>query len=168
VPGEGHSSAELFICAEAPGEVESNPELYDDGFGVPLVGPAGQLLQQVLTEAGWDNKRHKTFVTNVVKHRPPYNRTPLLEEQLACQPFLVKQIQLVKPKFILGLGRVAADTLCRLARIDRFGAFASQRFTIQDILVLTTYHPSYILRNPSKRSTLVEDIAWAISIVEEL
>lgn len=170
VPGEGHPQADLMIVAEAPGQVESDPKLYDE-FGIPLVGPAGQKFQELLHRAGWEPHVHKVFATNVIKHRPPNNRTPTLDEQIACQPFLIRQIKAIQPKIILALGRVATDTLCRIANIERLGSFASMEFPIKletyTAKVLTTYHPSYILRNPSKEDILFEDLVWVLKTLEK-
>src|SRR6185312_1126465 len=102
VPGEGNPNADFMCVGEAPGATE-------DETGRPFVGAAGQLLTKILEAI--DLKREDVFICNVLKHRPPGNRNPRPEEVVACSPFLVRQIELVKPKVILALGTFAAQTL---------------------------------------------------------
>jgi len=152
VAGQGVSSPEIMVIGEAPGEQE-------DLEGLPFVGRSGQLLDNMLRAIGHDRTR-TVFITNVVKCRPPANRNPKDEEISACQPYLQRQIELLKPKLILAMGRFAAHTL-----LDTDAALQNLRqqnlsITAQDrtIPVVVTYHPSYLLRRPVDKHLAWEDL----------
>jgi len=156
VAGQGVSSPEILVVGEAPGEQE-------DRDGVPFVGRSGQLLDNMLRAIGHDRTR-TVFITNVVKCRPPANRNPKDEEILACQPFLQRQIELLKPKIILAMGRFAAHTLLdtdaalQNLRQQSLSITAPDQSSGQIIPVVVTYHPSYLLRRPVDKRLAWEDL----------
>ncbi|MBW1991211.1 MAG: uracil-DNA glycosylase [Deltaproteobacteria bacterium] len=145
--GEGSPTAALMFIGEAPGEEE-------DLQGRPFVGPAGQLLNNLLNKLGLS--REEVYIANVVKSRPPGNREPEADEIAACFPFLEKQIRAIRPKVIVTLGRVATQTLLNtrtpLTRLrgkwQKYG----------HIRVMPTFHPSYLLRFPRERLKTWEDM----------
>lgn len=155
VPGEGNPHAELMCVGEGPGANE-------DETGRPFVGAAGQLLTKIL--AAINLKRDEVFITNVVKHRPPGNRTPLPDEITACRPYLVRQIELIRPKVILAFGTVAAQSL-----LDTKLALGKLRGAVHryhGIPVIVTYHPAALLRNPAWKRPTWEDVQLARRILD--
>jgi len=156
VAGQGVSSPEIMVVGEAPGEQE-------DRDGVPFVGRSGQLLDNMLRAIGHDRTR-TVFITNVVKCRPPANRNPKDEEISACQPFLLRQIELLNPKIILAMGKFAAHTLLdtdaalQNLRQQTLSITAPNQSPGQVIPVVVTYHPSYLLRRPVDKRLAWEDL----------
>jgi DNA polymerase len=147
VPGVGNPHPRLMFLGEAPGADE-------DRQGEPFVGRAGQLLTQMI-ENGMKLKRSEVFIGNVLKCRPPGNRTPSPEEAANCRGFLDRQIALLKPEFICCLGAVAAQNL--LATERSIGKLRGQIFDYRGSKVICTYHPAYLLRNPAaKKDTWVD------------
>lgn len=146
--GVGNPDAELVFVGEGPGEDE-------DLQGEPFVGRAGQLLTKIINAMGL--KREAVYICNVVKCRPPENRNPEPDEVSTCRPFLEKQIDAIKPKIIVALGNHAAQTLLNTASgITKIrGQFFHYRGNIK---VIPTYHPSYLLRNESKKKEVWEDM----------
>lgn len=136
VPGEGDKGAELMFIGEAPGRDE-------DAAGRPFVGRAGQLLTKIIEAMKW--RREEVYITNVVKCRPPDNRTPLPAEVEKCSPYLVRQIELIRPSVIVTLGKVATDFFIpgRMSMGERRGKFVDH----QGIRIMPTFHPSYVVRN---------------------
>lgn len=136
VPGEGCFDAELMFVGEAPGQEE-------DLQGKPFVGRAGQLLTRIIEAMNF--KRTEVFIANVVKCRPPENRSPSREEIEKCAPYLLTQVRLVRPKVIVSLGKVATDFFVpnRLGMSELRGHFRE----FEGISVMPTFHPSYLLRN---------------------
>jgi uracil-DNA glycosylase family 4 len=155
VPGEGNARAELFCVGEGPGEKE-------DESGRPFVGAAGKLLVDIL--AAINLAREQVFISNVVKHRPPGNRTPLPDEISACQPYLVRQLELVRPRVILALGTTAAQTL--LATRLPLGKLRGTVHRYNGIPLVVTYHPAALLRNPSWKRPTWEDVQLVRSILD--
>ena len=147
--GDGQPGAELCFIGEAPGEDE-------DAQGVPFVGAAGQLLNRMITAMGM--KREQVYVCNILRCRPPGNRTPQADEAANCREYLERQLELVGPKFICTLGGCAAQhLLTTTASVSRLrGKFHSYR----GIPVLCTYHPAYLLphRSPEKKREVWEDL----------
>lgn len=147
VPGEGSLETELMFIGEAPGRDE-------DVQGRPFVGKAGQLLTKIIGAMKFN--REDVYITNVVKCRPPNNRNPNKEEIETCQDYLLEQIEMIKPKAIVALGRVATD----------FFVHSSQGMTtlrgnfheFDDIQVMPTFHPSYIIRNEGNKS--IKKMVW--------
>jgi uracil-DNA glycosylase len=145
--GEGSPTAALMFIGEAPGEEE-------DLQGRPFVGPAGQVLNNLLHKLGL--ARDEVYITNIVKSRPPGNRDPEPDEIAACFPFLQKQIQAVRPKVIVSLGRLATQTLLNTnAALTRLRG-AWQKY--DHIFVMPTFHPSYLLRFPRERKKTWDDM----------
>lgn len=140
VPGEGNWQAELMFVGEAPGEEE-------DKQGKPFVGRAGQLLTKIIEAMTF--KREEVYITNVVKCRPPENRTPRQEEIMKCAPFLEAQIRLIKPKVIVALGKVAADFF--VPGNLPMGQLRGHFFYYEDIAIMPTYHPAFVLRHEGRK-----------------
>jgi uracil-DNA glycosylase family 4 len=142
--GEGSSEANLVFVGEGPGQEE-------DLSGRPFVGEAGRLLTKII-ENGMGLKRDEVYICNVVKCRPPENRDPERDEIEACVPFLRKQLKIIRPSVICVLGRIAGREL--LGRDFRITRDRGKWYTYMDIPVMATYHPAYILRNPSREREL--------------
>lgn len=148
VPGTGAENPLVMIIGEGPGAEE-------DRQGLPFVGKAGQYLDKWLASIALD-RRTNCFIGNIVKCRPPGNRDPLPEESEACLPYLRKQIELLRPRSILTLGRIAAQIL--LESEKGIGKLRGQFYTYQGIPLLPTYHPSAVLRSPELRAPVWEDL----------
>ena len=146
--GVGNPNAELMFVGEGPGRDE-------DIQGEPFVGRAGQLLTDIITK-GMGLRRDDVYIANVVKCRPPDNRNPEPDEVSSCEPFLKKQIELVKPKIIVGLGKFAVQTLLQ-SKIP-ITRVRGQWHTYQGIKLMPTLHPAYLLRNPADKKLVWEDI----------
>ena len=139
VPGEGSNHPDIIFIGEGPGQTE-------DQFGRPFIGNAGQLLDKIIQKMGY--RREDLFISNVVKCRPPNNREPLHDEVEACLPFLHRQIELLNPKIIVCLGKVALNNL--LGTSHSMGRIRGQLLSFNDIPLIPTYHPSYILHKKEK------------------
>jgi uracil-DNA glycosylase len=155
VPGEGNTSAELVCVGEGPGASE-------DETGRPFVGAAGKLLTSIL--GAIKLAREDVFICNVVKHRPPGNRTPLPDEVSACQPYLARQLELIRPKVILALGAVAAQTL--LGTKLSLGKLRGAVHRYDGIPLIVTYHPAALLRNPAWKRPTWEDVQHVRRILD--
>jgi uracil-DNA glycosylase len=155
VPGTGNPDADFMIVGEAPGANE-------DEQGVPFVGQAGQLLTKIIEAI--QLSRDDVFIANVLKHRPPGNRNPLPEEVTACSPYLVRQIELVRPKVILALGTFAAQTL--LETKSTIGKLRGQIHRYYGVPLVVTYHPAALLRNPAWKRPTWEDVQLARRILD--
>jgi uracil-DNA glycosylase family 4 len=150
VPGVGDVNADWLFVGEGPGAEE-------DERGEPFVGQAGKLLDAML--AAIDLKRgEKVYIANAVKCRPPNNRTPEAEETAACWPFLERQIELMKPKLIVALGRPAAQTL--LQSEVKISAARGRLFEYKGTPLVVTYHPAYLLRNLPDKAKAWEDLCF--------
>ena len=145
--GVGNQNADIVFVGEGPGEQE-------DLQGIPFVGPAGKLLDDMLSIIDLD--RTKVYICNVVKCRPPGNRDPKEEEQEACNAFLRNQIELLNPKIIVCLGRIAAQKM--IAPNFRITRDHGTWHQIGDIWATAIYHPSALLRNLSKRPETFQDL----------
>ncbi len=160
VPGEGPLDARVMVVGEAPGKKE-------DEQGRPFVGPAGQLLTRLLELAGL--RRDRVYITNVVKCRPPGNRDPRDEEIEACLPYLIRQIQLIKPSLIIAVGRHAGRTLYRLAGLRwtsmtrLHGRVVEAVIAGRRVLLAVTYHPAAALYRPPIREELERDFSGPIA-----
>ncbi len=152
VPGEGVLQPLVMVIGEAPGEDE-------DRHGRPFVGKAGQLLDKMLDSIGLSRKTN-CFIANVVKCRPPFNRDPYPEETSACAHFLEHQITLLKPKFILVVGRIAAQSLLKTTEsIGKIrGKFTELEVGDVKIPLIATYHPAALLRNEEYKRPAWEDL----------
>ena len=145
--GDGARDAEILLVGEGPGQ-------HEDEQGVPFVGPAGQLLDDMLEIIGLD--RTKVYVANIVKCRPPGNRDPLNVEQDACIGFLRRQTALLRPKMIVCLGRIAAKAIIK--EDFRITAEHGQWFERRGVHMTAIYHPSALLRDLSKRPETFSDL----------
>ena len=148
----GNPKAKLMFVGEGPGRDE-------DMQGEPFVGRAGQLLTDIITK-GMAMKREDVYIANVVKCRPPDNRNPEPDEVAACEPFLRKQIELIQPKIIVGLGKFAVQTL--LQSKAPISKLRGNWNTYHGIKLMPTFHPAYLLRNPADKKLVWEDIKKVI------
>jgi len=156
--GVGDPNAEWLIVGEAPGAEE-------DRKGEPFVGQAGKLLDNML--AAIKLKRgQNVYIANVLKCRPPENRDPQGEEVMQCDPFLKRQVELIKPKLIIALGKFAAQSL-----LNSDSTIASMRGKLHDyhgVPVIVTYHPAYLLRNLPDKAKAWEDLCFAVKTMQAL
>lgn len=156
--GVGNRSADWLVIGEAPGRDE-------DLQGEPFVGRAGQLLNAMLRAIGL--KREQVYIANILKCRPPNNRDPQPEEVLSCQPYLMRQIELLEPRIILALGRVAAQNLLRTdTPIGKLRGRVHQIDGVP-IPVVATYHPAYLLRSPAEKRKAWQDLRFAVRVLNE-
>jgi DNA polymerase len=144
-----------MCVGEAPGASE-------DELGRPFVGAAGQLLTKIL--AAVNLAREAVYICNVLKHRPPGNRNPAPDEVTACSPYLVRQIEIVKPKVIIAWGTFAAQTL--LDTKTSIGKLRGQVHTYYGVPLIVTYHPAALLRNPAWKRPTWEDVQLARRILD--
>ena len=145
--GDGSIKAKLVFVGEAPGADE-------DAQGLPFVGRAGQLLTNIIIAMGLERK--DVYICNILKCRPPGNRNPLPAEISLCEPFLKKQLRLIAPQIICALGSFAAKTLLKTE--TPITALRGRFHTYEGIPLMPTYHPAYLLRNPSAKKQVWEDI----------
>jgi DNA polymerase len=145
--GTGNLNADLMFVGEAPGADE-------DEQGVPFVGKAGQLLTRIIESIGLT--RDQVYIANVIKCRPPQNRNPEPDEIEKCQPFLLRQIEVIQPQIICALGKFAAQTL--LETQTPISQLRGKFFDKFGIKVIPTFHPSYLLRNPAAKREVWEDM----------
>jgi uracil-DNA glycosylase family 4 len=146
--GIGNPHAELVFVGEAPGADE-------DAQGEPFVGRAGQLLTDII-ERGMGVKRADVYICNVIKCRPPGNRNPEPDEVAACQPFLFRQIDLIKPRAIVGLGSFAVQALLRVK--TPIGKLRGAWQEVRGVRMMPTFHPAYLLRTPGDKRLVWSDI----------
>jgi uracil-DNA glycosylase len=156
--GSGNVDAPVLVIGEAPGADE-------DAQGLPFVGRAGKLLTEMLSAIHLDRKKD-TFITNILKCRPPENRTPESGEILKCIPLLKKQIDIIKPRVILLLGRIAAHAL--LDCTDSLAKLREEQHSYQSIPVIVTYHPAALLRSPEYKRPAWEDLQKLQKLLEKL
>lgn len=157
--GNGLGQADLMIIGEAPGADE-------DRLGEPFVGAAGQLLTKILESINFS--RYQVYIANILKHRPPNNRRPTPEECRRSLPYLLRQIDLVRPKIILALGKTSATTLLGLAPDTTLKSLRGSWHTFRDIQLLVTYHPSALLRDPKYKRPTWEDVKMLRRRYDEL
>lgn len=154
--GVGSPNADWMIIGEAPGAEE-------DRRGEPFVGRAGKLLDEMLRAVG--QSRDSVFIANILKCRPPNNRDPKPAEAASCRGYLERQIQLVQPKVILAVGRIAAQQL--LATDSPVGQLRGSLHHLGEIPLVVTYHPAYLLRSPSQKRKAWDDLCLAIRVAAE-
>jgi uracil-DNA glycosylase len=154
--GEGREDAEVMVVGEAPGQEE-------DRSGRPFVGPAGRLLDLVLLAAGFE--RDDVFVCNVLKCRPPQNRNPEPDEVAACSPYLLRQVELVRPRVVLAFGAFAAQTL--LGTDTAIGRLRGRTHDYRGVPLVATYHPAACLRHPAWTRAVWEDLQRARAILAD-
>ena len=155
--GQGNPHAELVFVGEGPGADE-------DEQGLPFVGRAGRLLNRMIELAGM--KREDVYICNVVKCRPPNNRTPLPDEIEMCSPFLLRQIRTIKPRLVCCLGAPAVKTL--LGVKEGITKIRGQLYDFQGTKALPTFHPAYVLRNPREEKILREDFQTIVEFLKSL
>ena len=154
--GVGNPNADLMFVGEAPGADE-------DVQGVPFVGRAGQLLTKIIEAIGLT--REDVYIANVIKCRPPQNRNPEPDEIETCEPFLFQQIDVIKPKVIVALGKFAAQTLLRSE--EPISRLRGRVFDYRGSKLLPTFHPAYLLRNPSSKREVREDMKLVKTLLTE-
>jgi uracil-DNA glycosylase len=169
--GVGHTRAHWMVVGEAPGEQE-------DLRGAPFVGAAGQLLDQMLRALGLTRAEaaaegappltpeQQVYIVNTLKCRPPGNRNPEPAELARCEPFLVRQIELVQPRVILAMGRFAVQALLRID--EPIGRLRGRVHRYQGVPLIVTYHPAYLLRNLLDKAKAWDDLCLAMDTVEGL
>lgn len=157
VPGEGVSDPKLMIIGEAPGAQE-------DSSGRPFVGRAGQYLDKWLNAIHLDRSRD-VFIGNIIKCRPPDNRDPLPDETAACIPYLNRQLDIIKPRAILTLGRISTHILT--GTTEGIGKLHGRVFQFRGVPLIPTYHPSAVLRNPVYRKPVWDDLQKLQRIIEK-
>lgn len=145
--GTGDPEAQLMFVGEAPGRDE-------DLQGEPFVGKAGQLLTRIIKAMGFD--REEVYIANIIKCRPPGNRNPEQDEIKTCQPFLEKQVEIIRPKAICALGTFAAQTL--LATTGKISSLRGRFHDYHGISLMPTFHPAYLLRNPDDKRLVWDDM----------
>ena len=168
--GVGDTAAEWMVVGEAPGEQE-------DLQGEPFVGPSGQLLDNMLKAIGLNRHAHASgeganggsalrgvYIANVVKCRPPGNRNPHPDEVAKCDPYLARQVALVRPKIILAMGRFAVQSL--LQTTEPIGKLRGQVHRYHGVPVIVTYHPAYLLRNLPEKAKAWADLCLAMDVAE--
>ena len=160
--GVGHPSAHWMIVGEAPGEQEDNQ-------GEPFVGSSGQLLDAMLQALGLTRNQgppsKQVYIANTVKCRPPKNRNPTPNELRTCEPYLRRQIALVKPRVILAMGRFAVQSLLRTD--EAIGRLRERVHALEGTPLVVTYHPAYLLRNPIDKARVWDDLCLAAEIAEQ-
>jgi DNA polymerase len=155
--GVGNPNADIVLVGEAPGADE-------DMQGEPFVGRAGQLLNKILEAVHF--KREEVYICNILKCRPPNNREPQPDEIEACEPHLWKQLELIKPKIIVCLGRVAGQTLLRTT--ETLTNLRGKVHNYRGIKLVVTYHPAALLRNPNWKKPTWEDVRWIRKMYDEM
>jgi DNA polymerase len=156
--GEGNPNAALVFVGEGPGQEE-------DEQGRPFVGAAGQLLTDIIVK-GMRLNREDVYICNIVKCRPPNNRNPEPDEIMACELFLIKQLQAIKPKIIIGLGNIAVKTLLKTKQ--GITSLRGTWKTYQGIPLMPTFHPAYLLRTPADKRLVWDDIKKVLAELEKL
>lgn len=168
--GVGHERSHWMVVGEAPGEQE-------DEQGEPFVGKAGQLLDQMLRAVGLaralpegadglagPDPARQAYIANVLKCRPPMNRNPLPEEVARCEPFLRRQVALVRPRLILALGRFAVQSLLRTD--EPIGRLRGRVHRYEGVPVVVSYHPAYLLRQPAEKARAWDDLCLACDVMD--
>jgi len=159
--GVGNEQAHLMVVGEAPGEQE-------DRKGEPFVGPAGHLLDSMLRALNLTREEaepaRQVFIANTLKCRPPGNRNPEPDEMVKCEPFLKRQLALVKPRAILAMGRFAVQALLRSS--EPIGRLRGRVHTYEGVPLVVTYHPAYLLRNLPDKAKAWEDLCLVAGVLE--
>ena len=163
VMGDGNLDADIVLIGEAPGKKE-------DELGLPFVGAAGKFLNEMLSEAGM--QRRDVYITNIVKYRPPNNRDPSPEEKAAFLPYLFHQLDIIKPKIIITLGRHSMEYFLPDARISQVHGHVVRKKvmyhhdkTEHEWLIIPLYHPAAALYNGGMRQTLIDDFVRVPEII---
>lgn len=154
--GVGNREAQWMIIGEAPGEQE-------DLRGEPFVGPAGMLLNEMLRAIGLS--REQVYIANILKCRPPRNRDPQADEAAACEGYLKRQVALIQPRIILAVGRIAAQNLLKTNLA--IGKLRGQVHRYEQIPLVVTYHPAYLLRTPTEKRRAWDDLRLALGTLRQ-
>src|SRR6187399_730505 len=154
--GVGNPDADLMFVGEAPGADE-------DIQGIPFVGRAGQLLTKIIEAIGLT--REDVYIANVIKCRPPQNRNPEPDEVETCEPFLFQQIDIIKPKVIVALGKFAARALLRT--LDPISRLRGRVYDYRGAKLIPTFHPAYLLRNPASKREVWDDMKRVRALLRE-
>jgi DNA polymerase len=164
VLGVGHPQAQWLVVGEAPGEEE-------DRQGEPFVGASGQLLDRMLaalqltrSSEGDAPPAQRVYIANTLKCRPPRNRNPSVEEMAQCEPYLVRQIELLKPRIILAMGKFAVQALLRSD--EPIGRLRGRVHRYQGVPLVVTYHPAYLLRSLQEKAKAWDDLCLAAQTAE--
>lgn len=155
VYGKGHAKARLMFVGEAPGEEE-------DAKGEPFVGRSGQLLTKIIEAIGLS--REQVYIANVIKCRPPNNRNPEPDEVASCEPYLFRQIDVIGPRVIVPLGKFAAQSLLKTG--DPITKLRGRQFDYRGAVLIPTFHPAYLLRNPSAKREVWDDMKRVREILQ--
>jgi DNA polymerase len=162
--GVGHTQAQWMVVGEAPGEQE-------DLQGEPFVGASGQLLDRMLAALqltrrtdGPEPPSQRVYIANALKCRPPRNRNPTAEEMAQCEPFLLRQVELLKPRIILAMGRFAVQSLLRSD--EPIGRLRGRVHDFQGVPLVVTYHPAYLLRSLGEKAKAWDDLCLAAQVAE--
>lgn len=153
--GVGDPHAQVMVIGEAPGADE-------DQQGEPFVGRAGKLLNNMLLAIGY--QREQVYIANILKCRPPNNRDPHPEEIAKCESFLKRQVELVKPKVIIAVGRIAAQSLLKVE--TPIGKLRGRMHQYDSTPLVVTYHPAYLLRKPTEKAKAWDDLRFALSVIK--
>ena len=160
VMGDGNLDGPIVFIGEAPGKNE-------DLQGLPFVGAAGKFLNEMLAAAGME--RSDVYITNIVKYRPPNNRDPLPDEKKAFWPYLLKQLQIIRPKVVVTLGRHSMEYFLPDMKISAIHGQAKRiQFGNDKIVIVPLYHPAAALYNGGMRATLIEDFLLVPRVIEKL
>lgn len=172
VMGDGNLNSDIVFIGEAPGKKE-------DETGLPFVGAAGKFLNEMLTAAGLE--RSDVYITNIVKYRPPNNRDPLPDEKAAFWPYLVKQLEVIKPKVVITLGRHSMEYFLPGMKIgqihgqprkvhfgENFGDSFGEKNSDHTIVIMPLFHPAAALYNGSLRQTLIDDFLKVPGVIKQI
>lgn len=154
--GVGNPNADLMFVGEAPGHDE-------DVQGEPFVGRAGQLLTRIIEAIGL--KREGVYIANIIKCRPPENRNPEPDEVAACEPFVFRQVETIRPKVIVALGTFAAQTLLKTR--DPISRLRGRVYTYGGAKLVATFHPAFLLRSPDRKRDVWEDMKKVRALLNE-
>ncbi|MBN2198930.1 MAG: uracil-DNA glycosylase [Candidatus Aminicenantes bacterium] len=156
VAGEGNPSARLMFVGEAPGADE-------DLRGIPFIGRAGKLLDRIIAAMGFD--RQEVFIANILKCRPPNNRDPLPDEVRACSPYLLRQVEIIRPEVIVTLGKPATNFF--YGRETAITVVHGRFFDFNGIQVMPTYHPAFLLRNERFKRDVWQDMRQVMAFLDK-
>lgn len=160
VMGDGNINADIVFIGEAPGKNE-------DQQGLPFVGAAGKFLNEMLAAANM--QRSDVYITNIVKYRPPNNRDPLPEEKKAFWPYLLKQLQIIRPKVVITLGRHSMEYFLPGMRISAIhGEPKRIQFGDEKLVIIPLFHPASALYNPNMRQTLIDDFLLVPEVIKKI
>ena len=160
VMGDGNINSEIVFIGEAPGKKE-------DETGLPFMGAAGKFLNEMLSEVGWS--RQDVYITNIVKYRPPDNRDPSLAEKTAFWPYLARQLEIIKPKVVVTLGRHSMEYFLPEQKISQIHGQAKRiDFFSSSLVIVPLYHPAAALYNGGLRQTLISDFKKIPNIIKQI